>query len=104
MITPISRKEVPRLSNKPLSERQIFAEQTVEDFFASTKVGDIVEVTDIPDLYGDAKRNTQAIRQAIIAAAHNAEGKSMRDHMKAFSRGERLFIERIEPWVPPRRQ
>lgn len=101
MLTPISKADVPSYATgKPRSERRIFANESLTEFMSTAKVGDIVEVTELPLGEGDTQKSFASVRQAFTEEAWSmSRGRDvdLRDEIRIFSRQGRLFLERMAP-------
>lgn len=95
MLTKVDKAEIPRLKTLPRGALRQFADETVAEFVATSKIGDIYEVTGAPkgnskDPVTEATRLANALRSAIWYA-------SLTDDVKQFRRSGRVFLERKQP-------
>lgn len=97
MLTKIDRSEVPHIGNKPISEMRIFARETLKEFAETTKVGDIVEVTDFPVVCEDAIANVTKLMNAFRTESFYLDSDI---EIKQFRRKGRVFLENKEPFRP----
>ena len=94
MLTAIEKDDLPMQGNRKKSELRIFAEATVEEFLATSKLGDIAEVTEAP--LGKESPTYEATR--LVTALRGAAWRTDRHReIRQFRRGERVFLERIKP-------
>ncbi len=86
MIAKVDRADVPP-SNRPRSPIRQFALDSLTEFLASARAGEVFEVTGFP---GRPEQMVDAVR----AEAHYlGRGRSVR----AFRRRGRVFLEALEP-------
>lgn len=92
MLTKIDKSEVPRYAGAGKSPARRFAEETLGEFLDRSEVGDVYEVTGIPEGMGVQK----------LAGAFRYELFYMdrKEHVKVMTRrNARLFLERTKPLV-----
>lgn len=97
MLTKINRSEVPNIGNRPLSEMRIFARETLKEFVKTTKVGDIVEVTDFPVVCEDEIANVSKLMSAFQTEYFYLDCDI---EIRRFRRKGRVFLENKEPFRP----
>lgn len=98
MLTKIDRSEVPHIGNKPISQMRIFARETLKEFAETTKVGDIVEVTDFPVVCEDEIANVTKLMNAFRTESFYLDSGDI--EIKQFRRKGRVFLENKEPFRP----
>lgn len=95
MLTKISRREVPRYTGREPSELRRFAADQLDKFMCMANAGDVAEVTGEPGT-GDADPIRHADR-VLQAFRHELWRLDMRERVRCFRRGPRMFLERTEP-------
>lgn len=103
MLTKTDWKSVPPYGKENRSPIRQFAYATVMEFLENSKVGEVYEVTDCPEIPGnDALRMAEKVRGAMRTELWNLrKDYDMRDEVNIFRRKERLFMERVKPRVKP---
>lgn len=90
MLTKIRREDIPNFAGKEKSPVRVFAAETIDQFMAEAKPGDVMEVTGAP-VEGDPERRCQKVLNALWAEMY---AKGVRDEVRRFKRGPRAFLER----------
>ncbi len=101
MLTYLEPVEVRKLRLHDKSVYRQFANDTLREFLEQANVGDVFEVTGMPDGPEDATTRMRKVRQAIDAERFYED---KRNDVKVFQRKGRLFLERTEPYVPTKRK
>ena len=100
MIQHISRDLVPGNNGRPPSPMRLFARSTVEEFMRASRPGDVFEVSGWPreEGVGEAEAATKARYEIGRATAR----RDRRCEVKVRKVGARVFMERLQVWVPPK--
>lgn len=109
MLTTIELKDLPmRTRGTEKSPMYLFAEDTTKRFLESYEVGQIAEVTGWPtddtrDAIWNASKAAQSIKDRLF---YTNRDKDLRDEVKVFRSGSRVFMKRLEPIQedPPKRK
>ena len=103
MLHMIDRAEVPGYRSGDKSPLRVFCEKTAREFLDTASPGDVAEVTCAPVEPGEkgVRRLAGAFRDALFYLHRSVD---LRREVRVITRGgERVFLERREPWVPPTR-
>ena len=90
MLVLLDAKDAPGTRRLEKSERRVFAERTLAEFFAAAKPGDVFEVTGMPELDADPKANADKVAGALRTELFYAGRKA---DVTVYRRGERLFMQ-----------
>lgn len=99
MLTKIDRADVPSYRSAGKSPIRAFAAETAREFLERSEVGDVYEVTGIPEGMADGgvQRLAEAFRNELF---YMDRKEDMRKHVKVMTRkNSRLFLERTKPVV-----
>lgn len=94
MLTKITRNDLPNPGGRPRNELREFARATLEEFVSTTKPGDIAEVTEIPLVCDDPRRNVDKLMSAFSTEYYHFDSEVT---IRRLRRGERVFLQH-EPW------
>lgn len=97
MLTKIGKRDVPRYTNKEPSELRRFAADQLDKFMCMANVGDIAELTGEPNT-GDTDPLKHADK-VLHAFRYELWRLDLKNRVRVFRRGPRMFLERTEPIV-----
>lgn len=98
MLKQIDRRDVPSGPSKGRSPMREFARSTVDEFIASSEVGDVAEVDGWPDMTGDGPRNVQKLANDLRTELYwQRRQNGFGGEVKVMTRGgSRVFVERLK--------
>lgn len=98
MLKQIDRRDVPSGPSKGRSPMREFARSTIDEFIASSEVGDVAEVDGWPDMTGDGPRNVQKLANDLRTELYwQRRQNGFGGEVKVMTRGgSRVFVERLK--------
>ena len=98
MLTKLSRDELPNYRGREPTPLRLFADETLDEFIATSEVGDIAEVTGWPECGNGTQRVANYLRDRLF---YRERGADWRKALRVITRNNsRVFLERVRQEPP----